>query len=695
MARQEIAIGAPTSASATTGIRWNGVSHLVDAALSESTAYLRDLRVIFETGGTAGALVFRTAHTPAGEQFSSGPEMASAWRDSVRAVILSTASLEIEIPGPTHASNDTSDPSEPYGWTPAASVGVAGWIADFAALSAAEQATTVLTLDNQGVTPPERPNAPSVAVLGETSLRTTGVAPDNGGETISSYDFRYRATGATDWIDILAVTDIQQTVTGLDPSTEYEFQFRARNSAGASDYSPSGTGTTTAPPVAIDTIPAMGGEVVRMLITTETAGASNWYSRFTTPGGALIETGDISADSDNVIVADPTPGETFDDVQLSIDRVQWVGDSNNRLRFNRDPVNTPIQVSFGAWLTGDDDRNILNGLGSTDSTLQATDPGSDLAIYLAFESGTVHEVPFNTAFFNAGIHFFHVRLDGDDVRAAANAVAVDDLINLVIAYRSDFEPVTALEITGSLAGAGGTLSGSLALGTDTALTISGSLAGAGGTLSGSLGLLSDTALTISGSLSWRRRCARWPLGPPVGYPTRHFRRSQRCRRLPRRSIGARHDRPDRACYFRLRGWRRRCADGSARSHQHRRARRARHAHTAARAAVPDHRRGIARRSLDPAVCGLHESANPGPRIDRYRRQEDRRPPPDHGAGHEPGRVRRRPARLARPARRTASSDTCNLQTSVPYLGFGGHRCTPMSACRSTKSPFTYTTQTRH
>ena len=63
------------------------------------------------------------------------------------------------------------------------------------------------------------------------------------------------------------------------------------------------------------------------------------------------------------------------------------------------------------------------------------------------------------------------------------------------------DALTALEITGSLAGAGGTLSGSLALGTDTALAISGSLAGAGGTLSGSLVLLSDTALTISGSLS--------------------------------------------------------------------------------------------------------------------------------------------------------------------------------------------------
>ena len=207
--------------------------------------------------------------------------------------------------------------------------------------------------------------------------------------------------------------------------------------------------------VTIDTIPVRADEVVRMLITSGRAGAESWYSRFTTPTGTYIDTGSFSGD--NIIVVDPTPGEVTDDVELSIDRVQWLGDDNNRyrLRLNREPVAQdrpggfgPIQASFGHWLTGDPARNELvaasenpsPGLGDTDNRLQDADPGADLAIYLAFTEDVVHEVRFDTYFYNASYHYFHVRLDDDAVRAAANAVAVDDLINLVVARNSNFAP---------------------------------------------------------------------------------------------------------------------------------------------------------------------------------------------------------------------------------------------------------------
>ena len=212
---------------------------------------------------------------------------------------------------------------------------------------------------------------------------------------------------------------------------------------------------TLVTPPTIDTIPAVDGELVRMLITAGQAGVGSWYSRFTPPppNDSFLSEGSISADSDNIIVADPTPGETFDDVQLSVDRVQWLGNDSSggvnryRLRFNREPRDAPIQVSYGAWLTGDENRNVLNpptgqdgGVGDLDTNLQSSDPGADLSVYLAFESGVVYEVPLNTRFYNCGIHHMHVRLDDADVRAAANAVAVDDLINLVIALNSDSAP---------------------------------------------------------------------------------------------------------------------------------------------------------------------------------------------------------------------------------------------------------------
>ena len=218
--------------------------------------------------------------------------------------------------------------------------------------------------------------------------------------------------------------------------------FRAQPSTGAPTVAATLTSIAAAAgPVTINTIPAVDGELVRMLITAGQAGAGSWYSRFTPPGSVTQQNiGSISADSDNIIVADPTPAETFDDVQLSVDRVQWTGDGNNRFRFNREPVTSPTQVSYGAWLTGDEGRNIITGLGDADGALRPEDPGNNFSVYLAFEDGTVHEVPLNTRFFNAGIHFLHVRLDDAAVRAAANAVAVDDLINLVIGTRSDLAP---------------------------------------------------------------------------------------------------------------------------------------------------------------------------------------------------------------------------------------------------------------
>ena len=121
--------------------------------------------------------------------------------------------------------------------------------------------------------------------------------------------------------------------------------FRAQPSTGAPTVASTLTSIAAAAgPVTIDTIPAVDGELVRMLITAGQAGAGSWYSRFTPPGSVTQQNiGSISADSDNIIVADPTPAETFDDVQLSVDRVQWTGDGNNRFRFNREPVTSPTQ----------------------------------------------------------------------------------------------------------------------------------------------------------------------------------------------------------------------------------------------------------------------------------------------------------------------------------------------------------------
>ena len=65
------------------------------------------------------------------------------------------------------------------------------------------------------------------------------MAPDDGGSTITSYDWRYRVTGSggSGWVNRTNVTNLTQVFTGLDASTEYDVRFRATNNVGDSPYS--------------------------------------------------------------------------------------------------------------------------------------------------------------------------------------------------------------------------------------------------------------------------------------------------------------------------------------------------------------------------------------------------------------------------------------------------------------------------
>ena len=98
---------------------------------------------------------------------------------------------------------------------------------------------------------PSRPVAPTLTVDSDSQITAVGVAPNNGGDTITSYDWRYRETSPLGpWIDRLNQTSLTQTFSGLDAAQGYRFQFRATNSVGDSSYSPSANATTDAAPVA-------------------------------------------------------------------------------------------------------------------------------------------------------------------------------------------------------------------------------------------------------------------------------------------------------------------------------------------------------------------------------------------------------------------------------------------------------------
>ena len=114
--------------------------------------------------------------------------------------------------------------------------------------------TVTLTLAPTA-TVPSRPAQPSLVVDSHTQITATGVAPDDGGSPITSYDWRHRVrgSGGSGWVDRSNVTSLIQAFSGLDANTEYDFRFRATNDVGNSPYSfPVRATTDAAPPVTVD-----------------------------------------------------------------------------------------------------------------------------------------------------------------------------------------------------------------------------------------------------------------------------------------------------------------------------------------------------------------------------------------------------------------------------------------------------------
>ena len=113
------------------------------------------------------------------------------------------------------------------------------------------------------ITEPITPLAPTVEYVSDSSLRATGIAPDDGGSAITSYDFRYKAVGTVNWSPRNNVNNLVQLFSGLLADTTYEVQFRATNNEGDSDWSPSGLNTTTAPPPSV--VPAQPAQLTAVV----------------------------------------------------------------------------------------------------------------------------------------------------------------------------------------------------------------------------------------------------------------------------------------------------------------------------------------------------------------------------------------------------------------------------------------------
>ena len=112
-------------------------------------------------------------------------------------------------------------------------------------------ATVTVTITITDVNePPERPAAPMVtATAGSTtSLSVSWTAPATTGPDIDDYDLRYREGTSGGWTNgPQNQTGTSAAIGSLDAGTSYQVQVRATNDEGDSNWSPSGTGTTSMP----------------------------------------------------------------------------------------------------------------------------------------------------------------------------------------------------------------------------------------------------------------------------------------------------------------------------------------------------------------------------------------------------------------------------------------------------------------
>ena len=141
---------------------------------------------------------------------------------------------------------------------------------------------------------PDDPAAPTVTALNSSSIQAVGVAPD-ANPAITSYDWQYRVVGTSPWTDVLDQTNLTQTFTSLDPSRNYEVQFRATNSVGDSGYSDSGTAQTSNvnPTVTVQTVNQTvdAGATVSLTATATDQGGGSIASYLWSGSGVFASSG--------------------------------------------------------------------------------------------------------------------------------------------------------------------------------------------------------------------------------------------------------------------------------------------------------------------------------------------------------------------------------------------------------------------
>ena len=141
-------------------------------------------------------------------------------------------------------------------------------------------------------------------------------APANTGPPITGYGVRYKPSSESAWTaHAHSGTETATTIEDLTPGTGYDVQVNAVNDEGTSDWSPSGTGTTTAAAPA-NSAPSFDAGASTTLTVAENSGAVGTVAASDADGDALeyslsgADAGSFSISSDGAIT--PAAGTILD-----------------------------------------------------------------------------------------------------------------------------------------------------------------------------------------------------------------------------------------------------------------------------------------------------------------------------------------------------------------------------------------------
>lgn len=119
---------------------------------------------------------------------------------------------------------------------------------DFQVQALNASGSSAFTATTNGTTALAAPGVPMGLTIGTTTSNTVQLSWEAGsGNAVASYTVQYRITGSTNWTQVLGVANASYTAIGLTPSTSYDFQVAGVNAGGASAFTSTVTGTTSAP----------------------------------------------------------------------------------------------------------------------------------------------------------------------------------------------------------------------------------------------------------------------------------------------------------------------------------------------------------------------------------------------------------------------------------------------------------------